>query len=264
MNKLLFRKKAFKHQRNSHLGRMLEAQSPSIAWLTTIVVLVAVIIFLCLGEYTRKSQVGEYSVPDKGVINVYTMQIGVIAENKVYEGQLVKKGDPLIILSTEQSSLNYTKSPVKVIKQLKRQKKNLKDKLLKLKNIETNKNKSINSRLADLNSELLLLNNKISIQKKSEGSQDLNRIKIRLAKKINTLKLELLNIPLERKKQSTPIEREVRILKDEIKVKSAQLLIITAPETGVISVIFVKSGQRVLPSKTLISIVPIRTRPENI
>jgi membrane fusion protein len=58
--------------------------------------------YLVWGEYTKKARVSGYLVPDQGLIKLFVKQPGPVIALNVKEGQSVKKGDVLLIISTEQ------------------------------------------------------------------------------------------------------------------------------------------------------------------
>lgn len=63
----------------------------------------AVAVFLATGRYTRKETVIGILQPAEGAARVTALTPGVITEVKVADGQFVKAGDPILVLSTDQS-----------------------------------------------------------------------------------------------------------------------------------------------------------------
>ncbi|QYG04602.1 HlyD family efflux transporter periplasmic adaptor subunit [Massilia sp. NP310] len=62
------------------------------------------IAFFAFFETTRKSHVQGMLVPTAGVIRIFASQVGVISEIHVKEGQFVRTGDILFVLSSERSN----------------------------------------------------------------------------------------------------------------------------------------------------------------
>src|SRR5690606_16737864 len=60
-----------------------------------------VVLFGSVGEYTRKARVSGYLAPSAGLIKVYAPAAGTLIEKRVAEGQRVKKGDVLFVVSTD-------------------------------------------------------------------------------------------------------------------------------------------------------------------
>lgn len=66
-----------------------------------VALLASVMIFLVLGRYTRKETVTGVIQPAAGAARVIALNAGLITDVFVSEGQLVKKGDPILQLSAD-------------------------------------------------------------------------------------------------------------------------------------------------------------------
>lgn len=64
------------------------------------------IAFFVFFETTRKAHVQGMLVPTAGVIRVYSSQVGVINDIRVKEGQFVREGDILFLVSSERSNMD--------------------------------------------------------------------------------------------------------------------------------------------------------------
>lgn len=106
MRSTLFRTEAVEHHRPTLVGAALGTRPLSFPLLTAGAVALAalVVLFACFGQYTKKARVSGYLAPSAGLIKVYAPEIGTLIEKRVTEGQRVKKGDPLFVLSTDQAS----------------------------------------------------------------------------------------------------------------------------------------------------------------
>ena len=102
----LFRREALNHKRETWLGEILLVRPTSFAVLTGFFLLIAlsILAYLVWGEYTKKARVTGYVVPDQGVIKVFAPQPGTVTELRATEGQVVKRGDVLLILSVEKTN----------------------------------------------------------------------------------------------------------------------------------------------------------------
>ena len=101
MTKELFRKEALQARRTGWLGRISLAQ-PLRFWLLTLLALLAalaIIVFLALGTYTRRSTVAGQLVPTLGLATVLAPATGVIDRLEVEEGQRVEAGQSLIVVA---------------------------------------------------------------------------------------------------------------------------------------------------------------------
>src|SRR5439155_81666 len=106
MRRALFRQEALDFHREKILGDVVLVRPLSISLLTSVAVLIALAVvgFAFWGEYTRKAHVTGYLEPNKGLIKVYAPQAGTLIEKHVTEGQSVKHGNILFVVSSERSS----------------------------------------------------------------------------------------------------------------------------------------------------------------
>src|SRR5436853_619612 len=104
----LFRPEVVEGRRQGWLGSIQLIRPVSFTVLTTLVVVTAVAVtsYLSYGEYTRKARVSGYLVPDRGVIRLVTPQAATVVERHVVEGQAVRQGDVLFVLSLERATLS--------------------------------------------------------------------------------------------------------------------------------------------------------------
>src|SRR5689334_11266052 len=99
----LFRQQALDHQRPTLIGNTLAAQPLSFRVMTALAVGLAalVVCFGCFGEYTQKARVSGYLAPTSAPIDVFAPEVGTLTEKHVIEGQQVRRGDTLFVLSAE-------------------------------------------------------------------------------------------------------------------------------------------------------------------
>ncbi|WP_213995171.1 HlyD family efflux transporter periplasmic adaptor subunit [Arsukibacterium sp.] len=97
----LFRANAVKQQSARLDGDVIIAQPLSSTVLTTILlcVVVAIIVFLSVTSFNRKETVTGYLKPDIGLAKVMSSRAGVIQQVFVEDGQQVKAGDRLALVS---------------------------------------------------------------------------------------------------------------------------------------------------------------------
>jgi membrane fusion protein len=103
MRDTLFRPEALANSQPSMAGAPIGARLPSFRWLTGFALVsgAAVLLLLTAGHYTRKIHVTGYLAPSAGLIKIYAGQAGTLVEKHVREGQLVRRGETLFLLSTE-------------------------------------------------------------------------------------------------------------------------------------------------------------------
>ncbi|MBS7806609.1 HlyD family efflux transporter periplasmic adaptor subunit [Variovorax sp. PCZ-1] len=106
----LIRPEALDAQRTKLVGHVLLVPRWSTFWLSLVCALlgVAILALLYFGNYTRHATVSGQLLPSAGVMRVTTPQAGVVLERKVSEGQIVKSGDVLFVLSSERFATRST------------------------------------------------------------------------------------------------------------------------------------------------------------
>jgi membrane fusion protein len=68
-----------------------------------VVLFLAVAVFLAVGRYTRKETVVGVLQPSAGAARVTALAAGVISEVRVTDGQVVRAGDPILVMSTDRT-----------------------------------------------------------------------------------------------------------------------------------------------------------------
>ena len=102
----LFRPEVAEGRRQGWLGSIQLIRPVSLTVLTSLVVVsaIAVALYFCIGEYTRKARVTGYLVPDLGVMRLLSPQPAQVLERHATEGQSVRQGDVLFVLSVERAT----------------------------------------------------------------------------------------------------------------------------------------------------------------
>lgn len=67
------------------------------------ILFIAIVLFLVVGRYTRKETVSGVVQPSAGAVRVTALTAGVVSEVRVSDGQIVKTGDPILIMSSDRS-----------------------------------------------------------------------------------------------------------------------------------------------------------------
>src|SRR5215510_12283229 len=137
MRRTLFRQEALDFHRAQLLGDVVLVRPLSVSLLTgaAVCIALAVVGFAYWGEYTRKAHVTGYLEPNKGLIKVYTPQAGTLIEKHVTEGQPVKQGAILFVVSSERSSRETPEAQATAMAQLRRRRESLHDELAKQEHI---------------------------------------------------------------------------------------------------------------------------------
>lgn len=108
MSKKLFRDKAVDAQKSKWIGEVILIRPFSFTVLTIFVAIIAVaiILFLTLGNYTKRTTVQGQLMPDTGLIRVFTLEGGIVDQQFIRDGQHVSKDQPLYALRMTRYSSN--------------------------------------------------------------------------------------------------------------------------------------------------------------
>lgn len=90
----LFRPEALEAQRRAALGR-IQVNTPLAHWAISgfvIAFIGALLLFLCLGHYTRRATVTGTLVPSAGLLTLSAASVGRVMRVDVHEGQHVARG----------------------------------------------------------------------------------------------------------------------------------------------------------------------------
>jgi membrane fusion protein len=98
----LFRQEVVEACRGEWLGSIVIA-TPLSRWLLTrlfFALATALVLFLALGHYIRRETVTGQLVPSTGLLKLEALNSGMVTHVWVRDGQAVKRGDPLIEISS--------------------------------------------------------------------------------------------------------------------------------------------------------------------
>jgi membrane fusion protein len=129
MSQPLFRPEVIKYRGERLLGDVIVAQPVSYLVLTVLIAAGALValLFLISNNYTRRETVSGFLVPTRGVVAVYTVQPGLLAENYVEEGEHVEQASDLLKIQIDQQFISEAYVSDEILKELQSQKKRLSD-----------------------------------------------------------------------------------------------------------------------------------------
>jgi membrane fusion protein len=167
----LYRQEALDAQRQRHYGTGLKVRSPSLPFLTAAAALVAaaIVSFLILGQYTRKEHVSGYLAPTLGLIKVYTPQQGTV-EKRVAEGQNVKQGEVLLVVSSERATASNQEAQAAMLQELRDRRDSLRVEQQKQAGIDALAADELRKRIAALGAELAQARAQYSLQQQRVAS----------------------------------------------------------------------------------------------
>jgi len=290
----LFRPEVVEGRRQGWLGSIQLIRPVSFAVLTAFVVGTAVVVasYLSLGEYTRKARVTGYLVPDRGVIRLVTPQAATVLERHVVEGQAVKQGDVLFVLSLERATLTGG-TQAAVQSSLSARERSLQDASKQQTKLQQAQSAALQRQIgdmqrehaqigkeADLQRERLVLaqqaqarleslrnENFVSsaqVQTKAEEVlglraqlQGLERQGAAQQREIGNLEAQLRELPLRTQAQLGEIDRDLAVVAQRSAENEANTrIVIRAPQDGVMTSVLAERGQAATPATALASLVP--------
>ena len=295
MTPVQFRQAAVSAQADTLFGAPLIAQTPRLAVLVVALVLASVsfLAFAAWAEYTRKEHVVGYLAPTRGLIKVFTPQAGTVLERRVAEGQAVRQGDVLLVVSSERSSASTRDAQAAVLAQLAERRESLRREQDKQAEIDGLSAAAVEQRIRSLNAEIEQGRTQIELQrarvasaelavKRQEGLvaahfvseaalqqkndelldqrgqlASLNRTIAGLASDLDTARTELATGRLKRANTAAQIGRQISELTQQLtEADSRRVVALTASADGTVTTILAEVGQAVNPGAPLLSILP--------
>lgn len=292
----LFRKEALASRQVNWLGEILLIRPVSFFVLTLMAVLFAVlvILFFIYGSYTKRSTVPGQLVSSTGQLKIRTPQYGVVLERFVDEGEWVKQGARLFLLSSERFAGGAGSVQAEVGEQLAQRYRSLEQELEKQKQLQFVERQSLHSKLSNLRLELATLAQQKAGQEqlvelaanasgRYQGLMDkgyismdqlqqrqaellgqrqtlqaLTRESTVLTQRLIERQHEFSGLSALHENQLASIHRALSSLQQElIESEARRTLVITAPQDGIATGVLVEPGQTVDSSVSMMSIVPV-------
>jgi membrane fusion protein len=291
----LFRAEALNARQIKWLGNIVLIRPVSFTFLCLFAGLAAatVMFFLAFGSYTKRSTVSGQLVPNLGLVKIYVPQFGVVVKKFVAEGQFVKQGEVLYVLSSERLTAPQTGVQATISRQVLIRQSSLRTALEKTRILHEEEQLALASRINALQMELTKIDSQITGQasrvKLAEDAllrmqtlsaqnfiskeqlqqrqaelldqrarlQSLDRDRIGITRDLANQKSDLASMPFRHQNQVAQIERDIAGLGQELTESEAKRrLEITASEAGIATAVTAETGQMVDGSKPLVSIVP--------
>ncbi|MFJ2680137.1 HlyD family secretion protein [Pseudomonas sivasensis] len=291
----MFRSEAAASRQANWLGEIVLVKPVSFAILTIIAILFAavVVVFFLFGSYTKRVTVPGQLVPFSGQLKIRSPQYGLVLERFVEEGQSIKQGDLLFRLSSERYAGDSRPVQAEVSDQLLQRRVSLSDELMKIKQLQSEEQKSLHSKLSSLRRQLDTLDQQTSNQEKlvalatnavrryqglmDKGYISMDQLQQRqaellgqhqtlqgLARETSALNQQLVEaqhelsgISSRQENQLAGVQRTLSSVQQELVESEAKRVVnVTAPRAGVATAILAEPGQTVESARTLMSIVP--------
>jgi membrane fusion protein len=291
----LFRPEVMVEHQSQWLGTVL--LEPRIThWMFASLALLAtaaVLGLLFFTSYTRKARINGWLVPQQGLVRVFTPQSGVITQINVNEGMEVKKGAPLLAVSTEMQSETAGATRQEIVLRLKKRRDSLKEDKAVQERMFAQQTSNLLQRIAALDEEQKYLTKELELQRnqlqldekivertrsmrtkdlvteprleeaereriqQAARLQGLERTQITLQRDLLQVKASLREIPLKRLTQLAEADRNIAALEQELaEAEARRQIVILAPEDGIVTGLQIEKGGNAQPSAPLMNIIP--------
>jgi membrane fusion protein len=291
----LYREDALRAKQIGWLGEVVLLRPISFAFLSGAAAALAslVVIFMCWGSYTKRVTVSGQLIPDLGLIKVYAVQSGIVAKKNAREGQVVKQGEILYVISTERHSNGQGDVQAVISSDVAARRQSLSNERTQLLQLQRGEREILNKKIESLQYELSKLDKQIEGQKTrlrlasdtvsryrglveqnymshqlaqqkledmldQEGRlQSLERDRVSVGRELTVQKNDMSNLGFRQQNQLEQIDRSIASVGQELTESEAKrTLVIVAPESGVVTAVAAEAGQAVDVSRPLASIVP--------
>ena len=296
----LFRPEVIEGRQQAWLGSIQLVRPVSLAVLTLFVLVAAVLvgIFLVEGRYTRKAHVTGYLVPDRGVVRLVPPQAGLVVQSHVTEGQSVRRGDVLFVLSVDRSTLDGD-TQATVLQSLATRRTSLQEAARRAARLREEQGAALDRQLEHMRQELAQQDAEAEVYRQQlalkeqelaqyESLQDgnfvspaqlrtkraemleararLRSLAVRRASSLrdmSALEAKRRELPLQTMESLGTIERELASLDEAAAENEARRqVVVRAPEDGVVTAVLAESGHSVSPGTALASLLPADARLE--
>jgi membrane fusion protein len=240
---------------------------------------------LLFGQYTKRTRVVGITVPAAGVLKLATPQPGIVIERRVAEGQQVRAGQVLFVLSSERltdTAGRQRGAQSAILEQMAGRRASLQEELARRIRLLDEQAVSTARRLAALRSEAAQLRRELDTQAARVASaaeqlaryeelarqnfvspltarqrrdelleqtarrQALERTLLAVQRDAGVVSSELRQIPLRAQQQQAELAREMASLQQDIVgAEAARSVVVAAPQDGVVTAIAAEPGQSV-------------------
>lgn len=291
----LFRPQALEAQRSSALGR-IQVNTPLAHWTISGLVVTfvgALILYLCLGHYTRRATVNGTLVPSAGLITLSATGTGEVLHVDVHQGQRVARGQVLVEFDNPLDSAALGNTQSFITTQLQAERAGLQQNLVTQQVLAASQATTQRATIASLRAQLTQIHGQLILQRMEATSMKalLDRI-APLASKgyVSTFELQqqqanalnaalqvralarqrlstqqqlaqteqqLAQIPLNLAAQQTTTRNKLADVEQALAQNEAsRAWVLRAPRAGTVSTLLIQPGQAVAPERPLLALLP--------
>lgn len=291
----LVRREVLEGKSGNWLGtiRLAMPLSQRILALASMVIGVALAMFLWFGHYTRREPAKGVLVPSTGLLEVTANSSGVVATVPAVEGSQIRVGQPLITLTTQRSSAAVGNTNQFLAEQFRAQRGHLDADIAVQQMMELEKAADLRRRMDLLRSQLAILDQQLDIQKRQTASaialltkisplqgkgyisiiqvqqqeaavlgaqsseKSLERQWLDAQQQLSVARSQLEQLPLTTAAESHELEiRRAEVERALAENDVALASVLHAPKSGVVASIFVNPGQSVTGGQPLLAMIP--------
>jgi membrane fusion protein len=291
----LFRNEVMEAKHRQWLGGIMIASPPSRWSYTALAAALAssLIALMFLGKYTRHETVLGQLVPTSGLAILTAKTTGTIAFVFVKTNQIVRRGDPLVEISSEENSVALGDMHALVAHQLNSQKERLQSDLVGSNQLFRQQDAALREKIKLLRAQLGALRSQSSIQSQQALSAQnlLERIKpladkgfvsafqvqqqeatlldaraqqknltrqgLDLQEQLASILQQLAQLPIDASTRENDIQRKLADIQQSSAQNEVQrAVLLRAPQDGTISSLSLKPGQTVSAGQSVVSLVP--------
>lgn len=297
----LFRQAALEAQKPKSFGDILLIRplSYKILSLAAATCALSIVLLFTFGSYTKRSSVTGHLVPNGGLLRIYAPQTGIIQKKQVTEGQQLRSGEVLFLLSSERQSSTLESVQASISEQLGSRHDSLERELERTTRLQQEEQEGMRRQILALQAELakvdslldgqrarvglaeetsaryqsLLEQDYISREQQQQKHEEwldqqarlksIEREQIALRRELAMRQENLAGLRLKQQNQLAQIERYISSTSQELSESEGRRMIaITAPVAGVATAVVGELGQMADARRPLLSIVPAEARLE--
>ena len=295
----LFRREAMEAQRAPQYGQIVLLPGAWSRWtaLAAIAIVIAAGVLIVQGTYTRRSTVPGQLVPSEGLIRVTTSQNGIVVERRVQDGQVVRRGDTLFVVSDDRAGPDAADYQRVIGRQVEARRQSLEDDLRRIGIAQEQEAAQLRRRSESLTSERVQVARQGELQQaRVKGAEDAygryqqlfrqgfvsrdellareselteararlqgqRREVLALEREIVATQRELDNLRSRYETQRAELERAVLQARQEYtEIEARRRVVVAAPADGRVTLLQADVGQSVEPLRPLAHLVPESSR----
>ncbi len=297
----LFRQEVLDAKRPQFYGAIVLTPDASSRWVALIAlsVVVALGALIALGSYTRRSTVVGQLHPNQGLIRVTASQAGVVVEQHARDGQEVKRGDVLFVLSGDRMGPDTQGYQRGIAAQIEARRRSLEQDLNRVGASEAQEAEQLRRRAASLRAELepvsrqaqqlsLRIGGAEDAVRRYEGlykqgyvsrdellakESELTELRTRLQggrrdvmvleRDLSATQRDLDTLRARFADQRSERERSILLARQEFtEIEARRRVVVTAPADGKVTLMQGEVGQSIEPSRSLVHLIPSTTKLE--